>query len=335
MAHSVTAGRAEGHPGLGQGGIHRSTGGQGGVEGARQLDGAGVADLGLHGHGRGHALLHQRLGHAGKDRLPGGQRALAGVEVGQAHGGMVAQQRGQLLALHQLCPAACVLQRQAAGLAAFVEDAVADEMQDVYRLAQQPLLQGAEAGRGQPFQHELAVGHQPGQRVLDRLPLPLHVQRRQAGGAGEHGQHPQGRLHQQGRARAGQGEVAQDGRLLAQADEVGLGRVVEGLPGQGGQLRGVLLEAQAQAQPVRPPGPRCSGWRPAASVPCPGRWPAKRRLPRSVRLVTEPGSSAAPIWRLTPRTTPEPPSRGISSGVKGRSKTTLASPSGASTTKAR
>ena len=47
-------------------------------------------------------------------------------------------------ALHQLCTAAPILQRQAAGLAAFIEDAVANEMEDVYRLAQQPLLQGAD-----------------------------------------------------------------------------------------------------------------------------------------------------------------------------------------------
>ena len=129
--------------------------------------------------------LHQGLRHTGKDRTAGGQRALAGVEVGQAHGWMVAQQFGQVFAAHQLGTPAAVLQRQAAGLARFVEDAVADEVQDVHRLAQQALLESVEGGACQPLQHELPVVHQAGQRILDRLPLPFHVQRSQAGRAGE------------------------------------------------------------------------------------------------------------------------------------------------------
>ena len=123
-----------------------------------------------------------------------------------------------------------------------------DEVKDMPGAVAQSALQIAPRPAFDPFQFEQTAAAQIGQGAFQTQLFDIDIQLRQVGvaRAGEHAQYAQRRLDEQRLAGLGQVDITHQGRLLRQADIFALPGVVEQFPGQGGQLRGADMQAQAQ-----------------------------------------------------------------------------------------
>ena len=203
----------------------------------------------LHGNDGGDVLLEQALGHAGKGVGVGGAPPFAGVENGQAQGLFVVEKGGKLLAA-DFAPSPVLVhkdQNAVAGLG--VKTAVADEVEDVIFFPAQLALQSAEGGGFGAVQHYPPRGLQIGHSLLQAAPLLLHIQQVVVAGAGNHHQHPQGRLDAQGFDAPGQVQIPHQWGIDGKAEKAFFVRVIEILPGQIDEFRCAAGKTQTNAQP--------------------------------------------------------------------------------------
>ena len=142
-----------------------------------------------------------------------------------------------------------VLEHQHALPAQLAEAAVADEMEDVDRLAvAQPRLQGLGGGARQPFDLDQAAAQERLQGRAEPPPLLVRLGELPVASRGrDHGQDPQRRLDQQRAEALAQLQVAHHRRAAGERQEAPALGVVQVLPGQPRQL-GDVVEAQADAQ---------------------------------------------------------------------------------------
>ena len=182
------------------------------------------------------------MGGAG-ERVGGvGTGTLAGVEDHQPQRIMVVQRHPHGLGADQPAEAGRVLGDQHSVLGVGVEAAMADEVEYVPVVAVAVLLPQRRQGRClQPFQLDLAGLFQPAEHLVQLGPFLLDVELGEAGIAGtrDHDQDAKRWADRQRPGRIGDLQEADQRGTVRQAHKPVTGLIVEELPGQLGQLRGV------------------------------------------------------------------------------------------------
>jgi hypothetical protein len=224
------------------------------VELAGKADRRFVGDFELHRNHRGDALLHETLRGAGKRIGARGARPFARVQHGEAQRPMVVEQRADELSADATAAFLRILENQHTILLLFVEAAVSDEVEDVVLPLTQAALQLGQRRVLLPLDLDQPALFEIRQRFVHLGRLAFHVELREVGRARDHHQHAQRRRHGERADALGQFEVAHDRRLDREAEEAVHARVVEKLPGQVSERRGLPQmqpHAQADALTIR------------------------------------------------------------------------------------
>ena len=229
--------------------VDREPVGQGAVELTRERRGRAVGDGELHGDDRGAVLLHESLRHPAERVGRVDPRRLTGVEQHEPQRVVVAQVGTEHGRAHLDAAPVAVGEEDDAVLDALVVVAVADEVQHVHVVVPQPCGEGLHGRRRQAVELHDPLRDARGHRVLHPAPLGLDVELGQVGGRGDDDEDAQRPVDHEGPRGLGHLEVAHHRRALGLRDVAVGAPVVEQLPRQPGDRRGVG-EPQPQAQPV-------------------------------------------------------------------------------------
>ena len=216
------------------------------VERLAEGDRSAIGDRELHGQHCRQALFHQLLRHTCKGVAAATSRALAGVEKNQPQALLaVLQQDFETLRRHPCRLPGLVFEDQAA-LSLFVKIAVANEMKHMNGPLSQPGLQGRPDGR-YPLQAHL-MRAQASCGLLQTRPFFFHRQGRHPSRVGENSQHGQRRRQQLYGCGMGHLQIAYQRRPDRKGQKAAQLRRIEVLPGQVGQHRQPVVNAQPDSQ---------------------------------------------------------------------------------------